>query len=177
MHQASLIGANLSKVDLDGSNLEEADLTGAQLDGAWLLGTNLAKAAIDEKWRLVMELVTNGGSGRDLEGADLNSANLEGTNLVGAILAAIDSPRARQQKFNICMDRPVHYGEVADYLEETRGLPAVEVKTDFSSTWLDNSKAKFMLDWQPEYDLARLVDAAWDYERKADDPRVNWYPG
>ncbi|MFP6666565.1 MAG: NAD(P)-dependent oxidoreductase [Pirellulales bacterium] len=98
-------------------------------------------------------------------------------DLVGAILAAIDSPRARQQKFNICMDRPVHYREVADYLEETRGLPAVEVKTDFSSTWLDNSKAEFMLDWQPEYDLARLVDAAWDYERKADDPRVNWYPG
>ena len=42
---------------------------------------------------------------------------------------------------------------------------------------MDNSKAKFVLGWRPNYDLGRLVDEAFSYERAADDPRVVWYPG
>ncbi|WP_437681395.1 NAD-dependent epimerase/dehydratase family protein [Sorangium sp. So ce131] len=98
-------------------------------------------------------------------------------DLVDAILLAIDSERARQQTFNVCMDEPVDYGELAAYLESTRGLPSVKVKTPFRSTWLDNTKAKFLLGWRPKYDLARLTDAAFDYARAPDDPRVTWYPG
>ena len=37
--------------------------------------------------------------------------------------------------------------------------------------------AKFLLGWRPEYDLSRVIDGAWDYQRAADDPRVIWYPG
>jgi nucleoside-diphosphate-sugar epimerase len=98
-------------------------------------------------------------------------------DLVSAILLAIDAPQARQQTFNICMDEPVDYGAVADYLGKTRGLPSVNVSTQFYSTWLDNSKAKFLLGWQPEYDLEKLIDAAWEYQRAEDDPRIVWYPG
>lgn len=98
-------------------------------------------------------------------------------DLVSAILAALGNPQARQELFNVCMDEPVDYRLLADYLHETRGLPSVDVPTQFHRTWLDNSKAKFLLDWRPEYDLSRLVDAAWDYERAADDPRTIWYPG
>ncbi|CAN92383.1 MULTISPECIES: NAD-dependent epimerase/dehydratase family protein [Sorangium] len=98
-------------------------------------------------------------------------------DLVTAIVKAINHEKARQQTFNICMDEPVDYGELARYLEATRGLPSVRVKTPFHSTWLDNSKAKFLLGWRPQYDLARLTDAAFDYVRAPDDPRVTWYPG
>jgi UDP-glucose 4-epimerase len=98
-------------------------------------------------------------------------------DLVDAILLAVDAPVARQQTFNICMDEPVDYRAVADYLAKTRGLPSVEIPTPFYSTWLDNTKAKFLLGWRPEYDLEKLIDAAWDYQRAADDPRVVWYPG
>jgi len=98
-------------------------------------------------------------------------------DLVSAILLAIDHPKARQQLFNICMDQPVDYGALAAYLAHTRGLPSVEIPTAFYSTWLDNSKAKFLLGWRPVYDLPKLIDAAWDYQRAADDPRVIWYPG
>lgn len=98
-------------------------------------------------------------------------------DLARAILAAVDHPKAHQQTFNICMTEPVDYGEVADYLAKTRGLPSVKITTPFYSTWLDNSKAKFFLGWRPEYDLAKLIDAAWDYQRAADDPRKVWYPG
>ena len=98
-------------------------------------------------------------------------------DLVNAILLAIDHPKARQQTFNICMDEPVDYGELGAYLAESRGLPTVEIRTDYYSTWLDNTKAKFLLGWRPEYDLKKMTDAAWNYQRPEDDPRIIWYPG
>jgi UDP-glucose 4-epimerase len=98
-------------------------------------------------------------------------------DLVSAILLALDHPGARNATFNICMDEPVDYGEVARYLATSRGLPSVEVPTPYHSTWLDNAKAKFILNWRPEYDLRRMIDTAWEYERATDDPRVIWYPG
>jgi UDP-glucose 4-epimerase len=98
-------------------------------------------------------------------------------DLVEAILAAIDNPAARQQTFNICMDEPVDYGELGAYLASSRGAEQVPIKTPYRSTWLDNSKAKFLLGWRPRYDLKRMVDAAFSYRRASDDPRKVWYPG
>ena len=98
-------------------------------------------------------------------------------DLAAAVLAALDCTASRQQLFNICMDEPVDYRKMADYLQQTRGLPSVEVETPFHRTWLDNSKAKFLLGWRPHYNLERMVDGAWDYQRAPDDPRVVWYPG
>lgn len=98
-------------------------------------------------------------------------------DLVTSILLAIDSPAAHQQTFNVCMDEPVDYGEVSKYLSQTRSLPSVEISTPFHSTWLDNTKAKFLLDWRPEYDLQKLIDSAWDYQRTSEDARIVWYPG
>jgi UDP-glucose 4-epimerase len=98
-------------------------------------------------------------------------------DLVSAILLAIDAAGARQQTFNICMDEPVDYREMGAYLAKTRGLPTVEIETPLYPVWLDNAKAKFVLGWRPQYDLAKLIDAAWDYQRAADDPRIVWYPG
>jgi nucleoside-diphosphate-sugar epimerase len=57
-------------------------------------------------------------------------------DLVSAILIAIDTPGARHQTFNICMDEPVDYGAVGKYLATTRGLPSVDIVTPyFSSGW------------------------------------------
>jgi len=98
-------------------------------------------------------------------------------DLVSAILIALDHLRARQQTFNICMDEPVDYGEVGRYLAESRGLPTVDIRTPYRSTWLDNTKAKFLLGWRPAYDLKKMIDAAWEYKRAPDDPRIIWYPG
>ena len=98
-------------------------------------------------------------------------------DLADAILCALDNTQAYQETFNICMDEPVDYGALAEYLAHTRGLPSVGVVTPFHSTWLDNAKAKFRLGWRPVYDLAKLTDAAFDYRRSPDDPRKIWYPG
>jgi nucleoside-diphosphate-sugar epimerase len=75
------------------------------------------------------------------------------------------------------MDEPVDYRALADYLARTRGLPCVDIRTLYHSTWLDNTKAKFLLGWRPQYDLAKMTDSAWEYQRPADDPRIIWYPG
>jgi nucleoside-diphosphate-sugar epimerase len=99
------------------------------------------------------------------------------SDLVDAILRALDHPRAHQQTFNICMDVPVDYQNVADYLKETRGLPSVEIETPYWSTWLDNTKATFLLGWRPGFDLMRLIEEAWAYQRSEADPRRVWYPG
>ena len=113
----------------------------------------------------------------DPQGAPVKRNFVHVDDLVDAILLAVDNQRARHQTLNICMNEPVDYGELGAYLAATRGLPLVDVPTPYHSTWLDNAKAKFLLDWRPRYDLRRLTNAAWGYQRAADDPRVIWYPG
>jgi len=114
---------------------------------------------------------------RDADGRPLKRNFVHVADLVSAIIAAIDNPRAVRQLFNVSMDRPVDYGEVADYLARTRGLGSVDIPSRFHSNWMDNSKAKYLLGWQPDYDLKKLIDSAWQYERAESDPRIVWYPG
>jgi len=97
-------------------------------------------------------------------------------DLVSAMLAALGNPAARQQLFNIAMTKPVDYREVARQLER-RGMSGVEIETPYHSNMLDNAKARHLLGWEPQYDLARLVDAAFDYQRPAGDVRKVWYAG
>ena len=114
---------------------------------------------------------------RDADGRPLKRNFVHVEDLVAAILAALDNPRAERQLFNIAMDRPVDYGELTAYLKRTRNLDSIDIPSAFHSNWMDNSKAKYHLAWQPEYDLQKLVDSAFEYVRSPNDPRVVWYPG
>jgi UDP-glucose 4-epimerase len=169
------------------------DLNGCCLRAPWIMEKD------DFKYQLSFgEDVFGGPRWRDLVGAELadeyvhsqtipimldpagqpvkrNFIHVE--DLVSAMLLVIDHPKARQQLFNISMDEPVDYGEMARYLKARRGLPCVEVSTPYHSTWLDNTKARLLLGWRPQYDMAKMIDAAWDYVRAQDDPRYIWYPG
>jgi nucleoside-diphosphate-sugar epimerase len=113
----------------------------------------------------------------DPEGQPVKRNFVHAEDLVSAIMLAIDHPNSRQELFNVCMDEPIDYGKVAEHLKRTRGLPSVEITTPYQSNWLDNAKAKFLLDWRPKIDLKQLVDKAWSYNRADDDPRKIWYPG
>ena len=99
------------------------------------------------------------------------------SDLVDAILLALDHPKADKQTFNICMDEPVDYRKVGSYLAEKYNLPTVDIRTPYWSTWLDNTKAKFLLGWRPRYNWQRLLAEAWSFQRDAGDPRTVWYPG
>ncbi len=98
-------------------------------------------------------------------------------DLVTAIITALTHEKAKQELFHVCMSEPVDYGYVAEYLKETQGLDHILVRSDKHSTWLDNTKAKLLLGWRPQYDAKRLMDEAWSYDRAADDQRKIWYPG
>jgi nucleoside-diphosphate-sugar epimerase len=113
----------------------------------------------------------------DADGQPIKRNFVHVEDLASAILQAINHPKARQQTFNVCMNEPVDYGALGAYLTESRGLPTVPVRTPYHSTWLDNTKAKFLLGWRPGYDLKKMTDAAFDYRRAKDDPRIVWYPG
>ncbi|KQV81712.1 NAD(P)-dependent oxidoreductase [Rhizobium sp. Root1220] len=114
---------------------------------------------------------------RDADGRPLKRNFIHVDDLVSAILSAIDNPRAKGQLFNIGMDRPVDYGEVAAYLARRRGLNSVDIASQYHSNWMDNSKARYLLNWRPVYDLEMLIDSAWGYERSEEEPRIVWYPG
>jgi UDP-glucose 4-epimerase len=131
-------------------------------------------------WRdLVVDDVPDGAVplALDADGAPLKRNFVHVSDLVDAIAVGLEHPAAVGQTFNICMNEPVDYQRVAEHLAETRGLPFVKVPTPFHSTWLDNSKARLLLDWRPRYDTERLVEDAWAYQRSPDDPRIVWYPG
>jgi nucleoside-diphosphate-sugar epimerase len=111
------------------------------------------------------------------DGAPVQRNFVHVDDLVSALLLALESLKAKQQTFNISMDEPVDYGKLAAYLAKTRKLPSVRIETPYQSTWLDNTKAKFLLGWRPVYDLEKLTDSAFDYRRAPDDARKVWYPG
>jgi nucleoside-diphosphate-sugar epimerase len=77
---------------------------------------------------------------RDADGQPLKRNFVHVEDLISAILAAIDNPRTKRQLFNVCMDRPVDYGEVAAYLKKTRGLDSIDIPSGFQSNWMDNAK-------------------------------------
>jgi UDP-glucose 4-epimerase len=169
------------------------DLTGCCLRAPWIMEKDDFKYSLSfgedvfggPRWRDLVgaaradEYVKSGAVPLmlDPKGKPVKRNFVHVSDLVDAILLALDRPEARQQTFNICMDEPVDYQEVADHLRETRGLPAVEIQTPYWSTWLDNAKAKFLLGWRPQYDLKRLIEEAWTYKRDPVDPRKIWYPG
>lgn len=114
---------------------------------------------------------------QDRDGIAIKRNFIHVSDLVGAICTALTAPAARQRLYNVAMDEPVDYAEVARILAKLHGLPAIPVRSDFHSTWLSNARARFELGWRPAYDTHRLVTESWAYTRAPDDPRRVWYPG
>jgi nucleoside-diphosphate-sugar epimerase len=113
----------------------------------------------------------------DNEGLPLRRNFIHVEDLVQALLLALDNPKTHQQLFNIAMTEPVDYGQVAAHLARTRNLASATIPTGFHSNILDNAKARWLLGWTPRYDLARLIDEAYAYQRAPGDERKVWYPG
>jgi UDP-glucose 4-epimerase len=113
----------------------------------------------------------------DAHGRPLKRNFVHVDDLVNAIGLALVQPATAGKTYNISMNEPVDYGEVASYLKSTRGLDSITIPSPYHSNWLDNASAKFDLGWRPQVDLAKLIDLAFDYRRSNDDPRKIWYPG
>jgi nucleoside-diphosphate-sugar epimerase len=113
----------------------------------------------------------------DARGRPLKRNFVHVDDLVQAIGLALDHPATNGKTYNVCMDEPVDYGEVAAYLQATRGLGSIEIPSSYHSNWMDNAAVKFDLGWRAAFDLERLIEDAWNYRRADSDPRKVWYPG
>ena len=113
----------------------------------------------------------------DPEGHPVKRNFVHVEDLVDAILKTFDHPRPVSKPLTFVWTNQSITATLGATSRQSRGLPTVSVPTPFYSTWLDNTKAKFLLGWQPKYDLKKLTDAAFDYQRSEDDPRIIWYPG
>src|SRR6202049_3820765 len=60
----------------------------------------------------------------DPDGNPVKRSFVHVSDLVEATVIALDHPKAHQQTFNICMDAPVDFHAMADYLRLTRNCPA-----------------------------------------------------
>lgn len=124
---ARLAGASLSDANLRGANLQGARLSGAELNGADLSGADLRAAnlrdanlreanllgtlvdertKLDDKWRMVWEIVNQGAEGRtlvdaDLSGADLRQAKLARADLSDASLVTANLREADLREANL----------------------------------------------------------------------------
>lgn len=114
---------------------------------------------------------------RDADGAPLKRNFVHVDDLVSAILKGLVSPAAHQRLYNICMDEPVDYADVARHLTRTRGLTSIDIQSQYVSNWMDNTRARYELGWRPRYDLEKLIESSWTYPRADDDVRRVWYPG
>ncbi|MDJ0596546.1 MAG: pentapeptide repeat-containing protein [Pleurocapsa sp. MO_226.B13] len=92
----SLRLADLREADLNGANLRWTDCSDADLSGANLKEAQITQeTVIDEKWRLVWEIINQGAANRNLRRADLSRAYLSRAdfsqaNLTGANLTEAD---------------------------------------------------------------------------------------
>lgn len=98
-------------------------------------------------------------------------------DVVAAIVLALKRQPAGCETFNVAMDEPFDYRQAAIHIKRRFGQDWVEVPTPYHSVWIDNAKARQHLGWRPQFDTARLIDAAWSFERPADAPRMVLYPG
>lgn len=113
----------------------------------------------------------------DAHGRPLKRNFVHVDDLVAAIGLALDCAATAGHTYNICMNEPVDYGEVAAHLLATRGLKSIPIPSQYHSNWMDNAAAKFDLGWRPQIDLPQLIDLAYDYRRMPGDPRRIWYVG
>jgi hypothetical protein len=100
----------------------------------------------------------------DEEGRPVKRNFVHVDDLVDAILAAIDHPAAAADVQHL-HGRAGRLRRARRLPRRVRGLPTVEVRTPYHSTWLDNAKAKFLLGWRPRTTSSGWSDEAWSYER------------
>lgn len=113
---------------------------------------------------------------RDGHGRPLKRNFVHVDDLVDAILAAFDNPATKGNLYNVCMDEPVAYGAVASHLKECEASIRSIFRAAIIRTGWTTARPNSIWAGTRNYDLAKLIEAAWTYRREDNDPRKIWYP-
>lgn len=111
------------------------------------------------------------------DGKPLKRGMIGVEDVVDSVLAALEIQPPGCQTFNIAMDEPFDYGQAAAYISSRFGHDSVEIPTPFHSVWMDNTKARQLLNWSPKSDTRSLIDAAWAFRPAKGSRREIVYPG
>jgi len=80
---------------------------------------------------------------------------------VQAHLLALERDTAVGQTFLIAMAQPFNYVETANYLARKLGIDVLELTDSVGQDFcIDITRAQYVLGFQPQYDIYRLIDAA-----------------
>jgi nucleoside-diphosphate-sugar epimerase len=85
---------------------------------------------------------------------------------VQAFLLALRQEGIEGETFNIAMGEPFDYVEAAAHAAERLGIEAIELVDPVGQDFcMDVSKARYVLGYQPEYDIRGLIDRAVEFRQ------------
>lgn len=91
-------------------------------------------------------------------------------DIVHGCVCALDKPRAAGQIIQIAAPAPFTWDGAVPYLSERLGIPYIEAACQGIPTFyeFDLSKARDLLEFQPRYDISRMIDDALAFRSGAD---------
>jgi UDP-glucose 4-epimerase len=104
---------------------------------------------------------------RDENGRSWRKHIADVRDIVGGCLAALGKPAASGETFQLAGPAPFTWEAAIPYLSERLGIPAIDVRLNAVPTYyeFDLTKARRLLDFQPQYDIFRMIDDALAFER------------
>ena len=99
-------------------------------------------------------------------------------DVVGSMMAALGSPAALGETFNVAAPRSFRYDELAAYVSDKLGVPVVDFECgegfDFS---IDVSKVGRVLGYEPGWTAERMIDAGLEFRAKGGERAGTGYVG
>jgi len=92
---------------------------------------------------------------------------------VQAYLLALKTEGIEGQTFMIAMNDPFDYVEAAAYAAEQLGIATLDLVDPVGQDFcIDTTKARYVLGYQPQYDIRRLIDKAVEFRRSGKERRA-----
>jgi len=99
-------------------------------------------------------------------------------DVVGSMVAALDSPAALGEKFNVAAPEAFRYDELADYISKKFGVPAVDFECDAGRDFsIDVSKVARVLGYTPAWTAERMIDAGIAFRNSGGERAAAKYSG
>jgi nucleoside-diphosphate-sugar epimerase len=99
-------------------------------------------------------------------------------DVTGSMLAALGNPKALGEVFNVAAPEPFSYEDLSRHIARRLKLPALDFEQDgFHDFSISVSKIREVLGYSPEWDAARIADAAIEFRRSGGKRREAGYRG
>jgi len=99
-------------------------------------------------------------------------------DVVGSMMAALDSPAAVGETFNVAAPEAFRYDALAGYISSRLDVPAVDFECDAGRDFrIDVSKIGRVLGREPQWTAERMIDAGIEFRRSGSERAAAGYSG